>query len=288
MGKPALERQTPHYYGLNTRVARNSLGSFEEVSRKHHLKITKMKGIIATIMLMVAFQISTAQSLKTVSYHDGEQKLNGLVTANVGQELPGVLILPAWKGADNEAKAAALELEKEGYIAFIADIYGEGNTPADNAEAAKLSGSYKIDYKAYQHRISLAIDQLKAQGARADKIAVIGYCFGGSGALEAARAGFDVQGVVSIHGGLSKAPDRPNNPITTKVLVEHPAEDQSVSREDFDNLVAELKEGGADWQIIIYANTGHTFTNPESPEYDEAMAKRAWNHTLLFLEEVLK
>ncbi len=247
-----------------------------------------MKGIIATIMLMVAFQISTAQSLKTVSYHDGEQKLNGLVTANVGQELPGVLILPAWKGADNEAKAAALELEKEGYIAFIADIYGEGNTPADNAEAAKLSGSYKNDYKAYQHRISLALDQLKAQGARADKIAVIGYCFGGSGALEAARAGFDVQGVVSIHGGLSKDSNRPNNPITTKVLVEHPAEDQSVSREDFDNLVTELKEGGADWQIIIYANTGHTFTNPESHEYDEVMAKRAWNHTLLFLEEVLK
>lgn len=283
-----MERQTPHYYGLNTRVARMLRGNFEEVTRKHHLKITKMKGIITTIMLMVAFQLSTAQSLKTVSYHDGEQKLNGLVTANVGQELPGVLILPAWKGADNEAKAAALELEKEGYIAFIADIYGEGSTPADNAEAAKLSGSYKNDYKAYQHRISLALDQLKAQGARADKIAVIGYCFGGSGALEAARAGFDVQGVVSIHGGLSKDSNRPNNPITTKVLVEHPAEDQSVSREDFDNLVAELKEGGADWQIIIYANTGHTFTNPESHEYDEVMAKRAWNHTLLFLEEVLK
>ena len=283
-----MERQTPHYYGLNTRVARMLRGNFEEVTRKHHLKITKMKGIITTIMLMVAFQLSTAQSLKTVSYHDGEQKLNGLVTANAGQELPGVLILPAWKGADNEAKAAALELEKEGYIAFIADIYGEGNTPADNAEAAKLSGSYKNDYKAYQHRISLALDQLKAQGARADKIAVIGYCFGGSGALEAARAGFDVQGVVSIHGGLSKDSNRPNNPITTKVLVEHPAEDQSVSREDFDNLVTELKEGGADWQIIIYANTGHTFTNPESHEYDEVMAKRAWNHTLLFLEEVLK
>ena len=162
-----------------------------------------MKGIITIITLMGIFQINTAQSLKTVSYEDGTQKLNGLVTSNAGQQLPGVLILPAWKGADNEARTAALDLEKEGYIAFIADIYGEGNTPDDNAAAAKLSSSYKNDYKAYQHRIALALDQLKEQGALANKIAVIGYCFGGTGALEAARAGFEVQGVVSIHGRLS-------------------------------------------------------------------------------------
>ncbi len=247
-----------------------------------------MKGIITIIALMGIFQLNSAQSLKTVSYEDGTQKLNGLVTSNAGQQLPGVLILPAWKGADNEARTAALDLEKEGYITFIADIYGEGNTPDDNAAAAKLSSSYKNDYKAYQHRIALALDQLKEQGALANKIAVIGYCFGGTGALEAARAGFEVQGVVSIHGGLSKDESRPNSPINTKVLVEHPAEDQSVSQEDFDNLVKELKAANADWQIIMYANTGHTFTNPESHEYDEVMAKRAWNHTLLFLEEVLK
>ena len=69
--------------------------------------------------------------------------------------------------------------------------------------------------------------------------------------------------------------------------MEHPAEDKSVSREDLDNLVKELNEGNADWQIITYAHSGHTFTNPESPEYNDVMAMRAWNHTLLFLEEVL-
>ncbi len=237
---------------------------------------------------MGTLQISSAQSLKTVSYTDGAQELNGLVTANTGRQLPGVLILPAWKGVDNEARTAALELEKEGYIAFIADIYGKGNIPEDNASAAKLSGSYKNDYKAYQHRIAVALEQLKKQGALAGKIAVIGYCFGGTGALETARAGFDVQGVVSIHGGLAKDENRPNVPIKTKVLVEHPAEDQSVSRKDYDNLVKELTEGNADWQIIVYANSGHTFTNPESHEYNEIMAKRAWKHTLMFLEEVLK
>lgn len=252
-----------------------------------------MKVLLIIVVLMSVFQNGSSQSslyesLKKVTYQDGDEKLNGYATSNPGEKLPGVLILPAWKGVDNEARTAAINLEKEGYIAFIADIYGEGNTPEDNAAAAKLSGSYKNDYEAYQHRISLALDQLKALGADADRIAVIGYCFGGAGALEVARAGFDVHGVVSIHGSLSKDPSRLNNPIKTKVLVEHPAEDQSVSQEDFDNLVVELNESNADWQIIIYANTGHTFTNPESHEYDELMAKRAWNHTLLFLKEVLE
>lgn len=247
-----------------------------------------MNKLIAIVSLMAIVQMSWAQSLKTVSYIDGTQELNGLVTANTGQQLPGVLILPAWKGADNEARTTAMELEKEGYIAFIADIYGKGNIPEDNASAAKLSSSYKSDYKAYQQRIALALEELKKQGALPDKIAVIGYCFGGTGALEATRVGFDVQGVVSIHGGLGKDKERPNVPIKTKVLVQHPAEDKSVSQEDYDNLVKELREGNADWQIIVYANSGHTFTNPEASDYNEIMAERAWKHLLMFLKEVLK
>ena len=246
-----------------------------------------MKYILYIISFLMIIPVS-AQALKEVAYKDGNQKLNGLLTSNAGQKLPGVLILPAWKGIDNEAKTAALNLEKEGYIAFIADIYGEGNIPEDNVSAAKASGQFKSDYEAYQARIQAALDELKKQGALPDKIAVIGYCFGGTGALETARAGFPVQGVVSIHGGLSKAANRPNSAIKTKVLIEHPAEDKSVSQEDIENLIKELNEGNADWQFITYAHTGHTFTNPESQDYDELMAERAWSHSLLFLEELLK
>lgn len=247
-----------------------------------------MKNLLIFIFLMGLIQSITAQSLKAVKYADGTQELNGLVTSNAGKNLPGVLILPAWMGIDDEAKAAALQLEKEGYIAFIADIYGKGNIPTDFASAAKIATQFKTDYKLYQQRISLALEQLKAAGAQSNKIAVIGYCFGGTGALEVARAGFDVTGVVSIHGGLGKASDRPNGPIKTKVLVENPAEDKGVTKEIYDQLVQELKDGKADWQIITYANCGHTFTNPTSQEYNPVMAKRAWNHTLLFLSELLK
>jgi len=245
-----------------------------------------MKKLFILLIGMAMLQTVSAQELKAVKYADGAQELNGLVTSNAGKNLPGVLILPAWMGIDDEAKTAALDLEKQGYIAFVADIYGKGNIPTDFASAGKVAGQFKNDYALYQKRISLALEQLKKAGAA--KVAVIGYCFGGTGALETARAGFDVTGVVSIHGGLLKAADRPNGAIKTKVLVENPAEDKSVTKEAYEQLVQEMKDGNADWQIITYANCGHTFTNPKSQEYNEVMAKRAWNHTLLFLAEVLK
>ncbi|OJX32308.1 MAG: dienelactone hydrolase [Chryseobacterium sp. 36-9] len=247
-----------------------------------------MKISLTVLAVLLGIQTGIAQQLRSVPYKDGNQKLNGLVTSNAGKKLPGVLILPAWKGIDNEAKNAAIELEKQGYIAFVADIYGEGNIPADNAAAAKIAGQYKQDYKAYQQRISVALEELKKQGANPERIAVIGYCFGGTGALETARAGFPVAGVVSIHGGLAKGNDRLNVPIKTKVLVENPADDESVKPEDMTNLIAELKNGKTDFQIITYANSKHTFTSPESADYNEVMAKRAWNHTLTFLKEILK
>ncbi|HRN49158.1 MAG TPA: dienelactone hydrolase family protein [Niabella sp.] len=247
-----------------------------------------MKIAFSLVAISLIVKFSQAQQLKSVAYYDGNQKLNGLVTSNAGKKLPGVLILPAWKGIDQEAKDAALALQKQNYIAFIADIYGEGNIPADNASAGKMAGKYKQDYMAYQHRIFLALEQLKKAGAIPDKIAIIGYCFGGTGALEAARANLPVQGVVSIHGGLDKDPSRKNGMLNTKILIENPAEDKGVTPEIMNRMVDELNEGKADWQIITYAYSKHTFTDSRSPDYNEKMAKRAWAHTLLFLNEVLK
>jgi len=248
-----------------------------------------MKKLITAGLILFSITTSFSQELKEVIYSDNAQKLKGLsITSAKGENQAGVLILPAWKGIDQEAKDAAVELHKIGYNVFIADIYGEGNVPKDNAEAGKLAGHYKTDYKAYQHRIQLALEAFEKQGVNSSKIAVIGYCFGGTGALEVARANFNVVGAVSIHGGLSKSADRPNKPINTKVLVQHPAEDRSVSKADYDTLEKELKEGKADYQIITYANSGHTFTNPASNDYNPIMAKRAWNHLILFLDEVLK
>lgn len=247
-----------------------------------------MKKIFLIALIISSVMASNAQELKPVVYNDGAQKLNGLVTKNTGKSLPGVLILPAWKGIDDEAKDAAIALAKQGYIAFVADIYGEGNIPTDNASAAKTAGSYRQNFAAYQKRIELALEQLKKSGADISKLAVIGYCFGGTGALETARASFPVKGVVSIHGGLGKDSARANGSLPVKILIENPAEDQSVTPQVMNNLIKEMNEGKADWQIITYAYSKHTFTDPKSPDYNEVMAKRAWEHTLGFLKETLK
>lgn len=229
---------------------------------------------------------SMGQLLKEHVYFDGSQELNGLFTSNSNQLKPAVLILPAWKGIDDEAKKAAIDLEKEGYFVFIADIYGKGNVPKNNTEASQKSSYYKTNFPIYQHRILLALKELEKMGAQ--KVAVIGFCFGGTGALEVARAAFNVKGVVSIHGGLAKAEDRNNGKITTSVLVLHPAADKSVSERDLQSFIKEMNEGNADWQIITYAHCGHTFTNPDSADYNPLMAERAWKHLLLFLKEVLQ
>lgn len=248
-----------------------------------------MRNTVFLLLTVLFASSANAQELKLVSYADGSQQLNGLITANVKQQkLPAVLILPAWKGIDDEARTTAQKLAELGYVAFIADIYGEGNVPVDNTSASKIAGKYKDDFKAYQHRIYLALQELIKAGVAADKIAVIGYCFGGTGALEVARAGMDVEAAVSIHGGLAKSAERTNERINTKVLVQHPADDKSVSTADVNALEKELKEGNADFQIITYAKSGHTFTNPESTEYNPIMAERAWKHLVLFLDEVLK
>lgn len=238
---------------------------------------------------------SNAQ-LKPIAYNDGAQKLNGLVIApsKMNKSKPGILILPAWKGIDESSKEVAFQLAKLGYYTFVADIYGEGNYPKNTKEAGEQAGYYKKNYWDYQRRIQLALNQLIQSGAHADNIVIIGYCFGGTGVLEAARAGFAVKGVVSFHGGLGKDPSRTNEPVKTKVLVLHGADDFYVPKEEITAFQQEMREGKTDWQMIYYSDAVHAFTdktagndNSKGAAYNEIAAKRSWNHLLLFLDEVL-
>lgn len=159
----------------------------------------------------------------------------------------------------------------------------------------KNAGFYKKNIEAYQKRISLALEQLIKSGANPDNIVVIGYCFGGTGALEAARAQMNVKGVVSFHGGLGKEASRATAPIATKILVCHGADDPFESKQEIEAFQQEMRDAKADWQMIYYANAVHSFTNPESGNdnskgaaYNEKAAKRSWEHLKLFLSEVLK
>jgi dienelactone hydrolase len=257
-------------------------------------KQTNMKNLYTAILLL---PILVQAQLKPVAYSDGSQKLNGfsIPAAKQNPGNPGILILPAWKGIDAHSKDVAQKLSALGYNAFIADIYGEGNYPKDNSEAGKQAGYYKKNYKDYQKRISLALDQLVKAGANADNIAVIGYCFGGTGVLEAARAGMPVKGVVSFHGGLGKDASRAASPIAAKVLVCHGADDPNVPKAETDAFQQEMKDSKADWQMIYYSGAVHAFTDPaagndnsKGAAYNEKADKRSWQHMLSFLHETLK
>lgn len=250
-------------------------------------------------ILLFAIAFTTAQLVKaqltSVAYQDGNQKLAGFAIKpqTSTQKKAGVLVLPAWKGIDAHAKETAESLAKLGYYAFVADIYGEGNYPKTAAEAGKIAGSYKKDYKAYQHRIELAMQQLVKNGADASRIAVIGFCFGGTGALEVARANFPVRGVVSFHGGLGKDAARPNEPVKTKVLVCHGADDPNEPQPEILAFQQEMRDSKADWQMVYYANAVHSFTDPDAGNdnskgaaYNEAAAKRSWQHMKLFFDDI--
>lgn len=255
-----------------------------------------MKNYNLFLPILLLITIVSYSQLQPIKYNDGEQKLNGFqsIPKKTKKDKPGILILPAWMGIDQLSKNNAQRLSELGYYTFVADIYGEGNYPTDMKGAAEQSSFYKKNFEQYQNRIRLALNELIKSGANPDKIVVIGYCFGGTGAIETVRGNLPVKGVVSFHGGLGKASDRITKDIAAKVLVCHGADDPYESQEEINAFQKEMRDAKADWQMIYYANAVHSFTNPEAGNdttkgaaYDEKADKRSWEHLLLFLKEVL-
>ncbi len=256
-----------------------------------------MKNSIVFLFSAILFSNLMSAQLKPVKYTEGSQQLNGLFikSAKKSSSNPGILLLPAWLGIDNASKGIAEELSKLGYSVFIADIYGEGNYPKNTGEAGKQAGYYKTNYEEYQKRIDIALHELIKLGANKDNIVAIGYCFGGTGVLEAARGNLKVKGIASFHGGLGKDASRKTETIDAKVLICHGADDPYVSKDEIAAFQQEMRDSKADWQMIYYANAVHSFTNPEAGNdnskgaaYNAVAAKRSFEHLQLFLNEVLK
>ncbi|WP_333877288.1 dienelactone hydrolase family protein [Flavobacterium sp.] len=250
--------------------------------------------LFAAVALIMVFQ--TQAQLKAIDYQDGQEILSGFgsTPAKALNEKPGVLVLPAWLGVDEHAKESAKMLSDLGYYSFVADIYGKNNRPVNTQEAGAKAGYYKKNYLEYQKRIQLALNELIKLGANPDKIVVIGYCFGGTGAIEAARGNLKVQGVVSFHGGLGRDASRTINKITPKVLVLHGADDFYVPKEEIENFQSEMRTAEADWQMNYYADAVHAFTHKDAGSdkkkgvaYNEKADKRSWQALLSFLKEVL-
>lgn len=257
----------------------------------------KMKNNISvTILTLIFISQQFFAQLKPVAYVDGAQKLNGLYSnpKTSNKKPAGVLILPAWMGIDENSKEKAEKLSMLGYHVFVADIYGEGNYPTEKKKAGELSGFYKNNIAEYHKRIKAAMEAFIKSGAPADNIVVIGFCFGGTGALEAARINMPFKGVVSFHGGLGRDTTRVIEPIKAKVLVCHGADDFFIPEAQIKTFQNEMRKSKADWEMIYYANAVHAFTdkdagndNSKGTAYNEKADQRSWMHLLQFLIEVL-
>src|SRR5664279_2989810 len=247
----------------------------------------------ALALSLAALPIFAGQPL---TYVDGATKLAGYVArpAAAKGKVPGVVVVHQWMGLTDHERHVSDDLARLGYVALAADIFGEGVHPKDTSEAGKLAGSFKGDRALYRRRIAAALETLKAQkGVDGSRLAVIGFCFGGTGALEAARGGLPVKGVVSFHGGLDVPAGYAPGPISAKVLVCHGADDPFVPAKDVAAFQDEMRKSKADYVFVAYGGAVHAFTqkeagndNSKGAAYNEAAHRRSWQHMKDFFQEI--
>lgn len=208
---------------------------------------------------------------------------------------PAVLVSHAYGGQGPFDDAKAVALAELGYVGFALDLYGVGRRAASPAEAETLMAALDADRVLLAARMHAALAASISQPmVDASRVAAIGFCFGGKCVLDLARSGAPVRGVASFHGLYDPPPAdvATAGRIDAAVLVLHGWDDPLSSPDALVALGAELTRRGADWQLVAYGHTGHSFTNPkaQAPErgmfYSARAAEHAWAATTRFLAEL--
>jgi dienelactone hydrolase len=256
------------------------------------------RGLISLCILLSAASLHAEVRFQKVEYQQGDTTCEGLLVwddAFAGKR-PGVLIAHQWKGVTDYEKKRAEMLAKMGYIALCADVYGKGVRADNPRDASALAGKYKEDRKLLRARINAALDFFKKQ-ERVDtqKIAAIGYCFGGTTVLELARSGTGVKGVVSFHGGLGTPSPQDARNIRGKVLVLHGADDPFVPDQEVLAFQKEMRDAKVDWQLVGYGGAVHSFTdwnagndNSKGAAYNAQADARSWEAMKTFFAELFR
>lgn len=231
-----------------------------------------------------------------VAYTRGDTTLKGYLAYQDGTKTkrPGVLVVHEWWGLNQHARNKAEALAEEGFIALAVDMYGGGRRTEHPEEAKAWSNAVRSDATLRRARFKAAYDLLKAHPlAEGDRIAAIGYCFGGFIVLSAALEGEPLKAVVSFHGALPEIEPPPGG-VEAAVMVCHGADDPLVTFPQIQAFNDTLRRAGADWQFIFYGGAKHSFTNPEADTrnipalaYDRKADMRSWNDMLGLLREVL-
>lgn len=237
---------------------------------------------------------TTPITTEEIRYERDDVEFGGLLAKPEGDGLrPAVLVIHDWSGLNDHTRVRAQMLARLGYIALAADIYGGGRF-LQQEEAGPEAARFYGDPELFRARIAANLDRLRSEpGVDPERIAVIGYCFGGSAALEAARSGAAIAGAVSFHGGLQTGAPAEPGAITSPLLVLTGAADPVVPDDHVVAFENELRAAGApDWQIVSYSDAMHAFTMPDanSPEYGAAFQAtanaRSWVAMRAFFDEI--
>ncbi|MEJ5169481.1 MAG: dienelactone hydrolase family protein [Fimbriimonadales bacterium] len=228
-------------------------------------------------------------------YRDGSTLLEGYVAKPAGiQKAPVVLIVHDWNGIDAYEEGRARQIAELGYIGFAVDMYGKGVRPKNAQESAAESQKYYQNHELLLSRVRAAIRAASGmKQAQPQKLAMMGYCFGGMVALEAARSGASILGAVSFHGSLATKHPAQKGKVKSKVLVLHGAADPLVPRSDVEKLKKEMADAGVSLKFVEYPGAVHSFTVPgpkpapgAATGYDEAADKASWRELVSFLRSI--
>lgn len=230
--------------------------------------------------------------LERLEYHDGATALTGLLARPAGQPRAAVIVFPTIANATPPIERRAMMLADAGYLAMIADFYGE---PVESFETAgPLAQKLRADVDHYRRRLASAVAALRDHPAAAGlPMAAIGYCMGGQAALEAARDGADLAGVASFHGLLETGRPATAGAIKARLLICHGDADPMVPRSHVLAFWEEMDAAGADWHFHSYSGVKHGFTDPGSDArglpaiaYDASADRQSWAALTAFFAEL--
>ena len=258
----------------------------------------KLKPLLALSAVFVAATATAHAKMITrnVDYKQGGATLQGYLAYDDSfkGKRPGVLIAHQWLGLTDYEKERARMLAQMGYVAFALDIYGKGKRPKNTTEAGKLSGQYKANRPLLRNRARAAVITLrKMPNVDVNRLAIIGYCFGGGTALELARSGADLKGFVTFHGSLDTPTPEDAKNIKGKVLVLHGADDPFSPMKDVLALMAEMKAAKVNYEVDLYGDTVHSFTEKDAGSlkmdgaaYNAQSDARSWARMKAFFGEI--
>jgi dienelactone hydrolase len=265
----------------------------------------KTMTLTAFALLLAAVSARSAIVTRDVDYEHNGVKLQGFLAYDDAKtasgKAPGVLVIHEWWGLNDYVKKRAVQLANLGYVAFAADMYGKGVLAKDAKEAGQLAGSLR-GKPLFAERARAGLDQLLATNlVDPDRVAAIGYCFGGSAVQALAYAGAPLAGIVSFHGGLIPASDESAARLKAKILICHGALDPSMKRPEIDAYLKSLDDAKIDYEFIQYAGAYHAFTNPDSDAnaeknpgmkgfiaYSPSADHRSWADMQVFFNEIFK